>query len=73
MCDICKQHQCNVHCPNYVPPRAKYYCSICGEGIYDGEEYIRNDNGEYRHYECFYGVRELLEWLGYDVKVMEDY
>ncbi len=44
---------------------------ICGEGIYDGEEYIENQNGEYRHYECFYGMKDLLEWLGYNIKTME--
>ena len=45
---------------------------ICGNGIYDGEEYIENDNGECRHYDCFTGMRDLLEWLGYEIKTMED-
>lgn len=49
------------------------YCSSCGDGIYDGEEYIENLNGEYRHYECFHGMRELLEWLGYEVKNYGEY
>lgn len=25
-----------------------------------------------RHYECFYGMRDLLEWLGYDIKYMRN-
>lgn len=58
-------------CPNYTPPKATHYCSSCGEGIYDGEEYIENINGEYRHYECFNGMRDLLEWLGYKTNTME--
>ena len=49
-----------------------HYCSSCGDGIYDGEEYIENLDGEYRHYECFHGMRELLEWLGVDIRTMEE-
>ena len=59
-------------CPNFVPLKSNYYCSICGQGVYQGEEYIMNDNGDCRHYECFYGIRDLLEWLGYEVKTMDD-
>lgn len=72
MCDICFQNPCLPQCPNYEPPRATHYCSICHEGIHDGEEYIVNDDGDYRHYDCFYGIRDLLEWLGYNVKTMEE-
>lgn len=53
MCSICGQTPCVARCPNYTPKKAKHYCSICEEGILDGEEYIENDNGEYRHYDCF--------------------
>ena len=73
MCDICRRvigH--DSRCPNYIPSRTNHYCVSCGEGIYDGEEYIENLDGEYRHYDCFHGTRELLEWLGYKVKTMED-
>ena len=73
MCSICGQTPCAARCPNYTPKKAKHYCSICEEGILDGEEYIENDNGEYRHYDCFSGMKDLLEWLGYSVKTMDDY
>ena len=59
-------------CPNYEPPKPNHYCDVCGEGIYGGEEYIVNDDGEYRHYDCFQGMRDLLVWLGYEIKTMED-
>ena len=72
MCSICGFDSCPSRCPNYVPPKVKCYCSICGEWIYDGEEYIENDDGDCRHYDCFYGMRNLLEWLGYEIKTMED-
>ena len=67
---ICGKHE--LGCPLYTPPKSHLYCSICGEGIYDGEEYIENDVGECRHYDCFTGMRDLLDWLGYEVKTMED-
>lgn len=73
-CEICKK--INGHafrCPNYTPPKTIYYCSACGECIYNGEQYIENSDGEYRHYECFYGMRDLLQWLGYEIKTMNDY
>ena len=63
---------CSCHCPNYNPPKAEHICSLCDEGIYDGEEYIVNDNGDYRHCDCFYGIKDLLSWLGYEVQTMEE-
>ena len=73
-CQYCMKYSSDHHpsCPNYETPKASHYCDVCGEGIYVGEEYIVNDNGEYRHYECFQGMRDLLEWLGYEIKTMED-
>ncbi len=72
MCLICRQYPCHSRCPNYVSPKARHYCSFCGEGIYYGEAYIENQDGEFRHYDCFYGITDLLEWLEYEIKTMED-
>ena len=72
MCEICGHMNCHSRCPNYIPPKAIHYCSICGEGIYDGEEYIENDDGEYAHYDCFYGTKDVVEWLGYNVRIMSE-
>lgn len=58
-------------CPNYIPPKSICYCSHCGKGIYGGEEYIENQDGEFRHYDCFYGMKDLLEWFGGEVKTMD--
>mgnify|MGYP002424049693 FL=1 len=72
MCEICgRMIDHDPRCPNYIPRKASHYCSSCGNGIYDGEEYIENLDGEYRHYECFHGMRDLLEWLGFEIKMME--
>jgi len=73
LCEECKRsfgH--DPRCPYYAPKKSSHRCSICGQEILSGEDYIENDNGEFRHYECFYGMRELLGWLGYDIKTMED-
>lgn len=62
----------NPRCPYYEGKKSSYHCSICGDVILDGDEYIENDFGEFRHCDCFYGIRELLHWLGYEIKVMND-
>lgn len=72
MCSICRKNPCDARCPNYIPPKAKHYCSICDEGIYEGEEYIENDIGEYAHWECVNHGRNLAKWLGYEIKTIED-
>ena len=72
MCSICMRNPCIPGCPNYEPHKSNYYCSICNEGIYNGEEYIENDIGEYAHWECVDYGRDLVKWLGYEIKEMED-
>ena len=72
-CELCGH--LNGHasaCPYFSPHRTSHYCSICNEGIYEGEEYIVNDDNEYRHLDCFFRLKDLAEWLGYEVKIMED-
>lgn len=71
LCRLCRQNPCDHRCPNYIPPKSTYYCSICGGGIYPEEEYIKNLDGEYRHYECFHEMREFIEWLGFSVETMD--
>lgn len=63
---------CHFRCPNYFSSKPIHFCSACSSEIIDGEEYIENLNGEYRHYECFHGRRDLLEWLGFAIKIMEE-
>ena len=70
MCNICGHTHCHSRCPNYIAPKANHYCSICQEGIYDGEEYIENDCGEYAHWECVSYGMDLVRFLGYEIKEM---
>lgn len=72
MCDICKKYPCDCHCPNYKEPKSMHYCSICREGIKNGEEYIENYHNQYVHLECIQGVRWLLNWLDYEIQEEEN-
>lgn len=71
-CEYC--HMTSDHhfrCPLAPEPKFRYYCSICREGIGDGEEYIVNDDGDYAHLDCVDYIRDLVSFLGYDIKTME--
>ena len=72
-CEYCGQ-LLNHHprWPLYKPKKVTIYCSSCGEGIRDGEEYIENADGECIHWECFTSMRDLLEFLGYEIQTMEE-
>lgn len=72
MCEICRHNPCDYRCPNYTPKKSKNYCSICEDCIHEGEEYIENDIGEYAHWECVGSMKDLLEFLGYRIRIMED-
>lgn len=72
-CEYCHQYiDHHPRCPLYEPPKVSHYCSICSEGIFNGEEYIENDYGEYAHLECVDYGRDLARFLGYKIKMMED-
>ena len=71
MCQLCNSYPCDSRCPNHIP-KATHYCSSCGEGIRDGEEYIENEDGECILWDCFRSMRDLLEFLGYEILTMEE-
>ena len=72
-CEFCRQISGHdTKCSNYEFPSSSIKCSVCGEYIYDGEEYVENENGEYRHCDCYSSIKEFVRWLGYEVKVMEN-
>ena len=71
-CNYClRDYGHNPRCPLYKE-KSSHYCSICGDGILEGEEYIENDCGEYAHWECVDYGRDLSRFLGYEIKTMED-
>ncbi len=74
MCSVCRQYPCHSRCPNYTPPQTIHFCSVCNNGIYDGEEYIVNPDGEHAHYDCLTDLsyRAMIEWLGGEIRNMEE-
>jgi hypothetical protein len=62
-------------CPNYEPKGSGYYCSICKYEILVGEECLKDDNGDYAHFDCIndMSTRKMLNWLGYPICRMRDY
>lgn len=73
MCFECRQTPCHPRCPNAPLSRPRYTCDLCKEGIYDGEEYFENENGDIAHWECITELtrKEFVEWMGYKVKTMK--
>ena len=75
-CEYCGGIGFHDHrCPNYEPPKSNHNCSECGENILIGEEYIKNDNGDYAHWVCVDYAKDLAKFLGYEIKEMrgDDY
>ena len=72
-CNYClRDYGHNPRCPLYKENKSTHYCSICQEGILNGEEYIENDCGEYAHWECVDYGKDLVRFLGYEIKTMEE-
>ena len=72
-CDVCGRINGHLRgCPEYEDEEIKpnHYCSICDEGIYGGEEYIENDDGEYAHWECIDGKFSMADWL--KIRIMKE-
>lgn len=70
-CEFCGQYiEHHPRCPLYEKEKFDYNCSICGCGIYEGEEYLENNDGKFAHLNCIDTNRELLEFIEYEVKVM---
>lgn len=61
----------STRCPNYVPPKCKHYCEICGEGIESNEYYIQLFNNSYAHLDCL-AVKSLLDMLDIPIKNMSE-
>lgn len=70
MCELCKRTPCISGCPNYIPPKADNYCSVCNYGIYKGDIYVENVNGEYIHRDCLNCTDETLNDLRIKMHIM---
>lgn len=74
-CEYCHRTiRHHYRCPNYLPPKPDYYCTVCGNGILPGDDFVKNFEGEYVHYDCLTDLsyRAMIEWLGGEIMTMED-
>lgn len=72
-CEYCRREGWHYSgCPLYEEPKYIHYCSVCEEGIDNGEEYIVNEDNEYAHYDCVSYGRDMANFLGYEIKQMEE-
>ena len=69
LCDLCGRTNGHIKgCPYYEPEKSDHYCPICGDGIYEDDEYVENPDGEQVHYDCVTNLRWFIDWLGLKVE-----
>lgn len=69
MCSYCLSNPCKPGCPNAEDPEPVYECSICGEGIYEGEDFFDGPDG-YICKDCLKDMTsfEVIELFGESLK-----
>lgn len=72
MCSICGHLYCPPGCPNYIMPNSDWYCIRCGLPILNGQDYLRNENGEFAHEDCINGFYDLAEFCGVTRGIKEE-
>lgn len=74
MCDICRRSPCDSRCPNAPEPKRVYVCSRCGEGVYAGDRFLREPDGDILCEICLDNMDndELLHELGLSTEIAEE-
>ena len=72
MCDICRQTPCHPRCPNAPEPKPVERCCLCGEGIYEGDEYLITTDGCVCK-DCLedFSINQWLELIGESLTTAE--
>lgn len=72
MCDICRQTPCHPRCPNAPEPKPVKRCCLCGEGIYEGDEYLITTDGCVCK-DCLedFSINQWLELIGESLTTAE--
>lgn len=64
-CEVCgREIGHDIRCPSYIPDKSPYSCSLCNEPINYGDEYVKNFDGDYAHWECVEVSKEVCKWFG---------
>lgn len=71
MCDVCRCSPCLTRCPN-ASDNPVLWCSVCGEGVNEGEEYWDLDNPVCTLCLHDMSVADIMDLLGYGLSVAEE-
>ena len=67
MCSICLRTPCHSRCPNAPEEREIEHCSLCDEGIFEGEDMVKIE-GKWYHEDCL-DKDFFIELLDLDIVV----
>lgn len=45
MCELCRHSPCDPRCPNAPEPIPIHTCTLCNEGIYEGDRFYEAPTG----------------------------
>lgn len=70
-CEYChRSGEHDTHCPLWSMPKYIPKCAKCHEGIWNGDKYVKLDNG-LCHVDCL-EIEDLLNEIGLEVKTMNE-
>lgn len=74
MCEICRSSPCLALCPNAPEPPRVHTCDRCGEGIYAGDKFLKEPDGDIICECCLDNMTtdDLLKELGLSLEVAEE-
>nr|DAT43599.1 MAG TPA: LIM domain protein [Caudoviricetes sp.] len=70
MSQVCRNNIYDQICSE--PTTTNKKCSLCGEYICVGDEYVENYNGQYAHLDCLNCNRKSIEFLGEEIMTMNN-
>lgn len=51
-------------CPLYEESKSNLKCTVCGDNIAYGDDYVKNVDGDYAHNDCLTSRYSLITFLG---------
>ena len=72
MCSMCLSTPCHPRCPNAPGPVPVLECAACHEGIFEGEKYLKTEEGPMCE-DCVeeLSVTDLMELVGVEFSTAE--
>nr|DAV93026.1 MAG TPA: LIM domain protein [Bacteriophage sp.] len=70
MSQVCRNNIYDQICSE--PATTNKKCSLCGEYICVGDEYVENYAGDFAHLDCLNCNRKSIEFLGEEIMTMNN-